>query len=100
MLTTNYSPACTPVFFAGGLLYNIQPMSNTIEVFRTNVNHPHEAEILLQKLREAFNHCEPSFDLEDCDRVLRLADRTGKTTSAQVIGLLAAHGFKAEVMED
>lgn len=43
-----------------------------IEVFKTNVQDKHQAEMLLEKIHATFYPCSANFDLEDCDNILRV----------------------------
>jgi len=45
-----------------------------VEVFKTNVQRKGEAKILLLKLTEQFSDYKINFDLEDCDKILRVED--------------------------
>jgi hypothetical protein len=70
-----------------------------IEVFRTNVVKPNEAKILKAKLHQMYN-CEASFDLEDCDRILRVKCHSADIKPEHIIELLSQNGFFAEVLPD
>jgi len=43
-----------------------------VEIFKTNVDDEHTALKALQMLQDALPGCEINFDLDDCDRVLRI----------------------------
>ena len=43
-----------------------------IEVFKTNVQHEEDAQILVKKLTEHFPHYKINFDLMDSDNILRV----------------------------
>ena len=59
-----------------------------IEVFKTNVNKPAQAEQLVQLIQQTFAGYNANFDLEDCDRILRIKSRT-LINSGEVIRLLS-----------
>ncbi len=44
-----------------------------IEVFKTNVQEDEQAERLIKALSDYFPNSRITFDLEDCDRILRVA---------------------------
>jgi hypothetical protein len=68
-----------------------------IEVFKTNVEEVHDAAELATVLLQHFPACSVSFDLEDCDRVLRVE---GKNVSAVAIErLFAGRGFVCARMD-
>lgn len=43
-----------------------------VEVFKTNVMELCDAEKLIQQIRQNFCHYSVNFDLEDCDKILRI----------------------------
>jgi hypothetical protein len=65
-----------------------------IEVFRTNVSDPGQSSALLGTLLARFPQCRINFDLEDCDRVLRIEGENFST--GHVIQLVTDHGFVCE----
>ena len=67
-----------------------------VEVFKTDVGTG-KAAILLTALFHAFPQCRISFDLEDCDRILRLEG--DNICSESVIRMLAAHDCSCEALE-
>lgn len=71
-----------------------------VEVFRTDVQHRADANKLIGLIHAMFKGHEASFDLSDCDRVLRVACHQGPVPPQPLIDLLHAHGFSAEVLPD
>lgn len=71
-----------------------------VEVFKTNVGEPIFAYILVDQIHQRFADYKANFDLEDCDRILRVKCTTGPVQSSGLIALLHEHGFKAEVLPD
>jgi len=67
-----------------------------IEVFKTNVDDPRTAAELLSELLEVFPHCRINFDLDDCDKILRVA---GEINPVQVIEIVSLRGYCCEVLE-
>lgn len=65
---------------------------NTIEVYKTNVNKPQSARSILEEIRRTHPTCDPSFDLEDCDNVLRIEDSSGVNHSV-ITKIFQNHGF-------
>lgn len=45
---------------------------NNIKVYKTNVDNRELAKEILRKIREELPESDPSFDLENCDKVLRV----------------------------
>lgn len=71
-----------------------------IEVFKTNVNEQRHAEILVEKIHKRFEGHEANFDLQDCDKILRIKCRSGVIQVSEFIHLLSEYGFHAEVLPD
>jgi hypothetical protein len=67
-----------------------------VEVFQTNVSQEHQANSLITQLLQHFPDSKINFDLDDCDRILRieglnfLADR--------VMLLLKENGFNCSLL--
>lgn len=68
-----------------------------IEVFKTNVQGVYQAEKLLELLLLYFPDSCISFDLDDCDRVLRIKGEN--FTSVKVIKLLEENGVECVVLQ-
>ncbi|MGI8952699.1 MAG: hypothetical protein ACR2FN_14080 [Chitinophagaceae bacterium] len=67
-----------------------------VEVFKTNVQEADKSKILIQKLLEHFPSSRINFDLDDCDKILRVE---GKNISPQkIIELINARGYLCEVL--
>jgi hypothetical protein len=71
-----------------------------VEIFRTNVADPHQARRLRDLIVRNFSHYEASFDLEDCDRILRVKNTKGNVQSERIISLFYAAGFNAQLLPD
>jgi hypothetical protein len=75
-----------------------------VEVFKTNVADPEQAKWLVEQIEINFANCKVNFDLDDCDRILRVAFE-GKIQSDPIaigllIDLLQNAGCTAEVLPD
>jgi hypothetical protein len=71
-----------------------------VEVFKTNVDDPRSATILVATIQKTFAACSANFDLDDCDRILRIEFSSECIEAASVIGLLSDFGFSAQVLSD
>lgn len=71
-----------------------------IEVFKTNVKSRREAKWILHKIHKSFNGYQANFDLNDCDRILRVKSFDGDIQSSVVMNLLKEDGFFAEILDD
>ena len=69
-----------------------------VEVFKTNVQYRELAEQLASILQSRFTFCKINFDLDDCDKILRVE---GKQVCAEIIiEILNTHGLQCEVLTD
>lgn len=71
-----------------------------IEVFKTDVPNLYQAKILIDQIHQRFCDYKANFDLEDCDRVLRISCANGLIDASILIHLLKDFGFTAEVLPD
>ena len=71
----------------------------TVEVFKTNVIESHEASHLIGIMQTYFTDHTVNFDLDDCDKIMRVKSKSGVNVSA-LIGLLTNLGFMAEILAD
>ncbi|REA63762.1 hypothetical protein DSL64_04865 [Dyadobacter luteus] len=71
-----------------------------IEVFKTNIVEPHIAGIVMEVIHLHFRILKASFDLEDCDKVLRIQSESGTVPAAGIIRLLGGMGYLAEILQD
>jgi hypothetical protein len=69
-----------------------------VEVFKTNVQQHEQAEQLASVLRSRFDFGKINFDLEDCDKILRVE---GKQICVEtIIEILNTYGLQCEVLTD
>lgn len=64
-----------------------------VDVFKTNVRKKRDAARLLRELQAQFPGCRPGFDLDDCDKILRIESPERLPDPPLVVGLLARKGF-------
>lgn len=67
-----------------------------VEVFKTNVEGNELAERLATTLRDHFPLSKVNFDLEDCDKILRIEDR--EVCADTIIEWMNHKGFECEVL--
>ncbi|PXY43616.1 hypothetical protein [Flavobacterium hydrophilum] len=67
-----------------------------IEVFKTNVQEAAHSEMIVGRLLEHFPNSVISFDLEDCDKILRI--HAAVISNHKIIEVLNSHGFHCEVL--
>ena len=68
-----------------------------VEVFKTNVENTEYAEHLLRKLMAHYPNFHINFDLQDCDRILRVEGRN--IESRRIIEVVCHSGFDCQVLE-
>ena len=71
-----------------------------VEVFKTNIQERGEAQILAKLIEWTFEGCDANFDLEDCDKILRIQTPGEFLESKELISLFNHLGFKAEILPD
>ena len=71
-----------------------------VEVFKTNVEHRKDANYLLDQIHKRFAEYKANFDLDDCDRILRIVSSNGTIQITVLIDLVKRFGFYAEILPD
>lgn len=71
-----------------------------VEVFKTNVIDPEQANALIGLIHKTFVNYRANFDLDDCDKILRIQCDNSCVQGSAVISLLNDMGFYAEVLPD
>ncbi len=71
-----------------------------IEIFKTNVCDPDQAAMLLNKIDHCYGGYIANFDLEDCDKILRVSCDDGSVESKGIIDMMREAGYRAEVLQD
>lgn len=69
-----------------------------VEVFKTNVREEGEAAALITLLLEHYPDGQINFDLEDCDKILRIKNH--RVIPGDIIPLLKNKGYFCEVLPD
>ena len=64
-----------------------------VEIFKTNVQTKAGAEKIIACLLSYFPGYTINFDLDDCDRILRIETQNDNIKEQQIIQLLAAKGY-------
>ena len=68
-----------------------------VEVFKTNVEDPAQAAKLVGLLQKRITNSSINFDLEDCDKVLRIEGP--EVSLPLVVGILKDYGYKCQPLE-
>ena len=68
-----------------------------VEVFKTNVQEKSHSDKMVQQLLHHFPDSRISFDLEDCDKILRVEGN--QVCSVTIIKMLRESGFDCLVLD-
>lgn len=68
-----------------------------IEVFKTNVMEPQQAGLLRMELMRHLPGHDIHFDLQDCDKVLRVEG--GPFSPEEIIAIIRGKGYRCEVLD-
>ncbi|CAI2768539.1 hypothetical protein [Flavobacterium collinsii] len=67
-----------------------------IEVYKTNVQEVEQSLLIVGRLLEHFPDSRINFDLEDCDKILRI--HASSISNQRIIELLDSYGYHCEVL--
>lgn len=67
-----------------------------VKVFKTNVHDHAEARQIVFVLHHTFSFCLVNFDLDDCDRVLRIETQGESIPDSDIQLLIAEYGYCCE----
>jgi hypothetical protein len=68
-----------------------------VEVFTTNVDKQDQSKTLVQRLLAHFPKSRINFDLDDCDRILRVEG--DNILPLKIIELINLHGYECKILE-
>lgn len=71
-------------------------MTTTVAVFKTDVQQYAQADRLLNLLKQSYPACRINFDLDDCDKILRVEGTT--LCCDKIIQLLKLNGYACEAL--
>ena len=75
----------------------VKTSSSMVEVFKTNVQGTRLAKKIIIDLEQLLPNAKINFDLEDCDKILRIEYH--HLIVEEVIEIVARKGFSCEVLE-
>ena len=70
-----------------------------IEIFKTNITKRAVSKRVTKHLLEILPHASINFDLEDCDKILRVENSLQNFMTQQIIESVEKLGFECEVLE-
>lgn len=71
---------------------------NVVQVFKTNVHDPDQADMLRDLVLINVTVHRANFDLEDCDKIFRVESTVN--IDEKIVALLHLHGFECEELPD
>jgi hypothetical protein len=71
-----------------------------IEVFKTNVTSCDDADMIVKAIHTTFECYKANFDLQDCDKILRVCSAKKPIHSVAIVDILNNFGFEAQVLPD
>ncbi|MCF6132759.1 hypothetical protein [Flavobacterium wongokense] len=73
-------------------------ITDMIEVFKTNVRSKQDAARIVKNLKEVMVASKINFDLEDCDKILRI-ERTSNAKNNYILRYMKQLGYNCEILE-
>ncbi len=67
-----------------------------IAVYKTDVDTKEAAEPIISSIQHQIGGCEVSFDLEDCDKVLRVESMNGPVDKSTLKNIFKKFGYRIE----
>lgn len=71
-----------------------------IEVFKTNVQDAHQARMLIDQIHMIFKDYIVNFDIDDCDKILRVESPKGFVDASSLMEMLRERGLSVQVLSD
>jgi len=71
----------------------------TIEVFKTNVLNKNAAKVILEEIGMHQPEYKCNFDLEDCDKVLRIENTSGRVNAKLIFEILEKNNYQGAILE-
>lgn len=71
-----------------------------VKVFKTDVQDQVVARHLILFLQQTFSYCRINFDLDDCDKILRIESQRESIEEAEIQLLIARYGYHCEPLQD
>ncbi|MEX0723568.1 MAG: hypothetical protein WD053_06815 [Gracilimonas sp.] len=69
-----------------------------IKVYKTDVEQTPHTQRIMEEIRTLIPGSDPSFDLEDCDKVLRIEHFSGKIKEQDIREILTNYGHSMEIL--
>jgi hypothetical protein len=70
-----------------------------VKVFKTDVQDHQVSRYIIHLLQQAFSHYRINFDLDDCDRILRIESQQGPIEESDIQLLISRCGHHCEPLQ-
>lgn len=80
-----------------GARHSIEKLIKMVEVFKTDVVEAERSNLLIQRLLSYFPDNKINFDLEDCDKILRIEGKN--IISEKIMEILNNEGHFCEILD-
>jgi len=70
-----------------------------VEVFKTNVLNKRAAKVILEEIGLHQPQYKCNFDLEDCDKVLRIENASGRVNTQLIFEILEKNNYEGTILE-
>ena len=71
-----------------------------VEIFKTNIINKEQTKRVINKIQEKFPYYKIDFDIEDCDKILRIENTNNEIDSEQIINVVSRLGFFIDILAD
>jgi hypothetical protein len=71
-----------------------------VQVFKTDVPGRETARVITSLLKRDFSQCRINFDLDDCDRILRIESRQTSVDEMEILLLVGLCGYHCEPLQE
>lgn len=76
----------------------MEVIMEAVGVYKTDVDDKSKAKKILSEIRRVLPGSDPSFDLEDCDKVLRVENHSSGVDKSKIKKILKTYGHQLQVL--
>lgn len=73
-------------------------MQEMVRVYKTDIDNRTKAKNIVHEIRQVQPGSDPSIDLEDCDKVLRIENSESKIDESKIKRIVSNYGYWMEPM--
>lgn len=70
----------------------------SVKVYKTDIDDKSRAKTILDEIRQLLPGSNPSIDLDDCDKVLRIENKVAEINESKLKKILNSYGYKMEIL--